>query len=71
MVIGHECSGQIVAVGDGVTNVAVGDRVALEPGVPCRACNYCKIGRYKYNPFIHFVIYGSLINDGGRFLLVW
>jgi len=54
MVIGHECSGQIIAVGDRVSNVKVGDRVALEPGVPCRACSYCKNGRYNLCPDMAF-----------------
>jgi len=36
IVLGHESSGEVVSVAEGVANVAVGDRVALEPGVPCR-----------------------------------
>lgn len=35
MVIGHESAGQVVGVGPGVTALHVGDRVALEPGIPC------------------------------------
>jgi hypothetical protein len=35
MVIGHESAGTVAAVGRGVTSLRVGDRVALEPGVPC------------------------------------
>ncbi|XP_065900500.1 sorbitol dehydrogenase-like [Dysidea avara] len=50
MVMGHEASGCVVAVGDGVKNLQVGDRVAVEPGVPCRHCNYCKQGRYNLCP---------------------
>ena len=38
MVIGHESAGEVAAVGPGVTSLKPGDRVALEPGVPCRAC---------------------------------
>ena len=47
MVMGHEASGQVVGVGEGVTNLKPGDRVAIEPGVPCRRCSYCKGGRYN------------------------
>ena len=36
MILGHESSGIIVEVGSNVTNVKVGDRVALEPEEPCR-----------------------------------
>jgi D-xylulose reductase len=46
MVLGHESSGVIVAVGDLVTDLEPGDRVAMEPGVPCRRCEYCRKGDY-------------------------
>lgn len=47
MVLGHESSGVVVKVGSGVTTLKPGDRVALEPGVPCRRCDPCKSGRYN------------------------
>lgn len=45
--MGHEASGTIHAVGPHVTNVSVGDRVAIEPGTPCRVCKACKSGTYN------------------------
>jgi L-iditol 2-dehydrogenase len=54
MVLGHESSGLIEAVGEGVTTLQAGDRVALEPGVPCRACAACKRGRYNLCPDVRF-----------------
>jgi threonine dehydrogenase-like Zn-dependent dehydrogenase len=33
--MGHECSGTVRAVGGKVSHLQVGDRVAMEPGVPC------------------------------------
>ncbi|KAG0169216.1 hypothetical protein DFQ30_003851 [Apophysomyces sp. BC1015] len=54
MVLGHESSGVIAAVGEGVKNLKVGDRVALEPGVPCRTCDMCKGGRYNLCPEMIF-----------------
>ena len=30
-----------------VMSVSIGDRVAVEPGVPCRRCSFCKAGRYN------------------------
>ncbi|OTA59657.1 GroES-like protein [Hypoxylon sp. EC38] len=47
IVLGHESSGVIVEVGSKVKNVKVGDRVAIEPGVPCRRCQYCRSGAYN------------------------
>jgi len=47
LVLGHEAGGQIVAVGEGVSADRVGERVALEPGVPCRHCEHCLGGRYN------------------------
>uniref|UniRef100_A0A6B2L8X4 Enoyl reductase (ER) domain-containing protein n=1 Tax=Arcella intermedia TaxID=1963864 RepID=A0A6B2L8X4_9EUKA len=66
LVLGHECSGIIVEVGEGVSNVAVGDRVAIEPGVPCRVCKYCRSGKYNLCPDVVFLatppVDGSLAN---------
>ena len=45
-VLGHECAGIVEEVGENVTNVKPGDRVAVEPGVPCRTCTFCKQGKY-------------------------
>lgn len=47
MIMGHESSGEVVGVGEGVVNLKIGDRVAVEPGVPCQTCSYCKGGRYN------------------------
>lgn len=55
MVLGHESSGQVVAVGEKVTHLKAGDRVTMEPGVPCRACHNCKNGRYNLCPDIVFM----------------
>ncbi|KAL2798509.1 chaperonin 10-like protein [Aspergillus keveii] len=47
MVLGHESSGVVSKVGSSVTNLKVGDRVAMEPGIPCRRCEPCKAGKYN------------------------
>ncbi|MBO1002643.1 NAD(P)-dependent alcohol dehydrogenase [Pseudogracilibacillus auburnensis] len=52
---GHECAGVIVAIGDKVTRFKVGDRVAVEPGVSCMACEWCKEGRYNLCPDVQFL----------------
>lgn len=55
MILGHEVSGQVVQVGSHVTNVVVGDRVAVEPGTPCRNCHECMAGRYHLCPDLVFL----------------
>ncbi len=54
MILGHELSGRIVAVGDGVEPSRVGQRVAVEPQHPCRRCKQCKAGRYNLCPEMKF-----------------
>jgi L-iditol 2-dehydrogenase len=55
IILGHELAGEVVQVGAGVTNVSVGDRVAVEPGVTCGRCEYCKSGRYNLCPDVVFM----------------
>lgn len=52
---GHECAGIVVATGDKVTRFKVGDRVAVEPGVACMSCSWCKEGRYNLCPDVQFL----------------
>ncbi len=55
IILGHEVAGQVVAVGADVTRVKVGDRVAIEPGEPCRDCRDCLAGRYHLCPDLTFL----------------
>lgn len=45
VIIGHEYSGEITAIGRGVTGLAVGDRVAIDPNIPCGECGPCRRGQ--------------------------
>ncbi|MDJ0377271.1 NAD(P)-dependent alcohol dehydrogenase [Cryobacterium sp. PH31-L1] len=47
LVLGHELSGTIVAVGVDVDPARVGERVAVEPQRACRLCRECRAGRYN------------------------
>lgn len=48
LIPGHEIAGEIAAVGPGVTRVAVGDRVAVNPSNPCGHCEYCLEGKPRH-----------------------
>jgi L-iditol 2-dehydrogenase len=54
MILGHELSGRIAAVGDRVDPTRVGQRVAVEPQHPCRRCKQCTAGRYNLCPYMEF-----------------
>jgi len=43
--VGHEGAGIVEKIGDGVTKVKPGDRIAVEPAMPCGECDQCKAGR--------------------------
>lgn len=45
VVVGHECCGEVVECGSGVTRVAPGDRVAIDPVLGCGSCRPCRTGR--------------------------
>jgi L-iditol 2-dehydrogenase len=47
LILGHEASGEIVSVGELVDPARIGQRVALEPGVPDFTCDQCSAGRYN------------------------
>ncbi|HSV32130.1 MAG TPA: alcohol dehydrogenase catalytic domain-containing protein, partial [Atribacteraceae bacterium] len=53
-ILGHECSGEIAEVGECVTTLKPGDRVTVEPGVPCGGCEKCLTGRYNLCPDMTF-----------------
>lgn len=54
LVLGHEAGGTVAGVGDGVTSLEVGQRVSIEPGVPCGGCTQCLAGRYNLCPGMRF-----------------
>merc|ERR1712037_400781 len=54
MVLGHEAAGVVTKLGSSVSNLKVGDRVAIEPGVPCGGCDFCKTGEYNLCPDMQF-----------------
>lgn len=70
IILGHEPSGVIEAVGSAVTNLKPGDRVAVEPTKPCRQCEFCRSGHTNVCPNVEF--FGTPPIDGCfRELVAW
>jgi L-iditol 2-dehydrogenase len=62
MIQGHEGAGVVAEVGPGVTGLAVGRRVAIEPARPCGRCEWCETGRPNLCPKVVFC--STPPNDG-------
>jgi L-idonate 5-dehydrogenase len=54
MILGHEIAGEIVAIGPGVSDLHVGDRVAVNPARYCGVCSQCRRGRPNLCPEVRF-----------------
>lgn len=54
MVLGHEASGTVIELGEGVTSLSVGDRVCMEPGVPDPHSRASRLGLYNVDPAVSF-----------------
>jgi L-idonate 5-dehydrogenase len=57
MVLGHEVSGHIAALGEGVSGLKVGQLVAVSPSRPCGDCRFCNEG--SFNQCLNMRFYGS------------
>ena len=57
MILGHEVSGHITKLGDGVTGLGVGQLVSISPSRPCYQCTYCTQGMHQQCMQMRF--YGS------------
>ncbi len=57
MILGHEVSGEITALGENVPDLQIGQLVAVSPSRPCNACEYCLRGQQHYCMNMRF--YGS------------
>jgi len=54
-VLGHEPAGEVAMLGENVTGLAVGDRIALEPALPCGQCRACLTGHPNCCPQVRFL----------------
>ena len=57
MILGHEVSGHIAALGEGVSGLSIGELVAISPSRPCGHCRYCALG--MRNQCLNMRFYGS------------
>ena len=64
LILGHEFAGVVTEVGEGVTHVSVGDKVAVEPNLYCGECIYCRRGDYNLCKLSNAGFLG-LSDDGG------
>lgn len=64
LTMGHEASGNVTAIGTAVHTLAPGDRVAIEPGFPCRVCADCKSGAYNLCPDMRFAAVPAIAAGG-------
>ncbi|HJV47441.1 MAG TPA: 2,3-butanediol dehydrogenase [Bacillota bacterium] len=64
LILGHEFSGDVIEIGEGVSKVKVGDRVIVEPVLACGTCKPCKNGKYNICDKLGF---HGLSGGGGGF----
>ena len=80
LVLGHEITGEILRVGEGVERYKVGDRIFVSHHVPCNTCHYCLNGHHtacetlhttNYDPggFAEYIRVPRINVDRGVFLL--
>jgi (R,R)-butanediol dehydrogenase/meso-butanediol dehydrogenase/diacetyl reductase len=63
VVMGHELCGEVVEIGDGIEDLSVGDKVAVEPVETCGHCLYCSSGQYNHCGLLAF--HGYNRSSGG------
>lgn len=55
IVLGHEAAGEVIEVGKDVKTLEKGNLVALEPGITCGKCDFCKSGKYNLCADVEFL----------------
>ena len=66
-IIGHEMSGEVVEIGEGVEGFKLGDKVAVRPLDPCRNCPACQLGYYHICHNLNFLG----VDTPGAFQVNW
>lgn len=55
VILGHELAGVVEQIGSGVSQVTVGDHVAIDPNCYCGQCHYCRIGKKQLCTNLHAI----------------
>jgi (R,R)-butanediol dehydrogenase/meso-butanediol dehydrogenase/diacetyl reductase len=69
LVLGHETAGMVAELGEGVDNVAVGDRVAINTVLTCGTCFWCMRGQQAVCP--NMAVAGFMADGGLAEFMVW
>ena len=70
LVLGHEAAGVVAGAGPHAGRIQPGTLVAIEPGLPCRACPQCRAGRYNLCPDVRFLATPPVDGAFTRYLTV-
>ena len=62
VVLGHEYAGEVTAIGEGVTQLHIGDKVTVDPNIYCGCCEYCRNGKKQLCPSMQAV---GVTRNGG------
>lgn len=68
-IMGHELAGDVVAVGEAVDNVAIGDRVVAETVLGCGHCEFCRARKYNICPGLYETRRKTVSRAYGQFLV--
>jgi L-iditol 2-dehydrogenase len=53
LILGHEITGDVVEIGEGIKDLNIGDRVFVSHHVPCFDCHYCQLGHHTACNLLH------------------
>ena len=61
LIMGHEFSGEVAKIGEGVNSFSIGEKVAIYPLIPCNSCEFCKEGKHQLCENIIILVQGQAV----------